>query len=49
MKKNLFFLLFILYGLQFTLSSTPGFEIKVGKSWVTDSVSFAQFDGEIKG
>jgi hypothetical protein len=47
MKKNLFVLLISLYGLLLVQASSPGFEIKVGKSWVTDSVSFTQFDGEI--
>ena len=46
-KKNLFILLCSLYGLIFVQAATPGFEIKIGKSWVTDSVSFTQFDGEI--
>ena len=47
MKKNLFILLFSLYGIIFVHASAPGFDITVGKSWVTDSVSYTQFDGEI--
>jgi len=48
MERNIFIiLLLILYSLLFVQASTPGFDIKVGKSWITDSVSFTQFDGEI--
>jgi len=47
MKRNLFVLLFSLYGFLLVQASAPGFEMKVGKSWVTDSVSYTQFDGEI--
>jgi len=47
MKKNLFVLLISLYSLLLVQASKPGFEIKVGKEWVTDSVSYTQFDGEI--
>ena len=46
-KKNLFILLFSLYVLEFAKAANPGFDIKVGKSWVIDSISFTQFDGVI--
>ena len=46
-KKNLFILFFSLYVLVFIQASSPGFDIKVAKSWVTNSNSFAQFDGVI--
>ena len=46
-KKNLFILFFNLYVLVFIQASTPGFDIKVAKSWVTNSVSYTQFDGVI--
>ena len=48
LKRNLFFILSLnLYCFLYIQASTPGFEIKVGKSWTTDSISFVQFDGEI--
>ena len=48
MERNIFIILLLsLYSLLFVQASTPGFDIKVGKSWITDSVSFTQFDGEI--
>ena len=48
LQRNLFFILSLnLYRFLYIQASTPGFEIKVGKSWTTDSISFVQFDGEI--
>ena len=47
MNKNLFVLVLSLFGLLLVEASKPGFEITVGKQWVTDSVSYTQFDGEI--
>jgi len=47
LKKTLFILVINLYSLLFVQASTPGFNIKAGKSWITDSLSFTQFDGEI--
>lgn len=46
-KSNIFILLFNLYVLAFIQASSPGFDIKVAKFWVTNSVTFAQFDGVI--
>ena len=46
-KINIFILLISAYTLVFVQTSSPGFDIKVAKSWVTDSVSYAQFDGII--
>ena len=46
-KKNLFILFFSLYVLVFIQASSPGFDIKVAKSWVKNSVSYTQFDGVI--
>jgi hypothetical protein len=47
MNKNLFLLLIGLFGLLSVQASKPGFEIKIGKSWETDNVSYVQYDGEI--
>jgi len=47
MNKSLFILVLSVFGLLFVQASKPGFEITVGKQWVTDSVSYTQFDGEI--
>ena len=47
-KNNLFILFFSLYVLVFIQASSPGFDIKVAKSWVTNSVSYTQFDGVIE-
>ena len=47
-ERNLLFILLLsLYSLLYVQASTPGFELKLGKSWVTDSVHFTEFDGEI--
>lgn len=46
-KSNIFILLFNLYVLAFIQASSPGFDIKVAKFWVTNSVTFSQFDGVI--
>jgi len=48
LKKSIFILLFSLCGTLLVQASTPGFNIKVAKSWTSDSISFTQFDGEIE-
>ncbi|ORX85873.1 hypothetical protein BCR32DRAFT_325259 [Anaeromyces robustus] len=46
-KRNLFVFLFSLYCIVFVNASTPGFEIKVGKSWSGDGTTYTQAEGEI--
>lgn len=46
-KINLSIFLFLLFNLTLVQGSTPGFNIEVTQSWVTNGVTYTQAEGEI--